>query len=170
MFCPNCGKGDQSPDSYCRSCGQFLTDFSGKAYLLNKLLGGSAPETQVNVNLTISIVTTIISAGLLGFLNGYYDALYARTGQSPPTVIYLVYIFLGLVAVWQFLSCLINIRLKRKLSGARAVGPVVEAGAEAEALSSRPTQKSLPQADLDSTVPPSVVEETTKILDKLPRK
>lgn len=169
MFCPTCGKSDQSPDSYCRNCGQFLADVSGKSYLINRILGGSTPDTQVNVNLIISGATTIISTLLLGFLNGYYDSLYERTGQTAPPIIYLVYIFLALVSVWQLLSFLINVRLKRKLGGRQKGSLAVDSDASADAQLSRSTQKSLPQANFDNVVPASVVEDTTKILDKYPR-
>lgn len=170
MFCPSCGKSEQSPDSYCRNCGEFLTDVSGKSYLLNKILGGTTPDTQVNVNLTINVVTTLVSSLLLGFLNGFYDAQYNRTGEAAPPIIYLVYIFLGLVSLWQILSFLINMRLKRKLGGRKKGGISVDSNVNENALSSRSTQKSLPQADLDNIVPASVIEETTKILDTSPRK
>jgi hypothetical protein len=170
MFCPKCGKSEQSPDSYCRSCGQFLTDFSGKSYLINKILGGNKPETQVNINLIINIVTTFASCLLLGFLNGYYDSLYEKTGQKAPTVIYLVYIFLGLIAAWQTLGFLVNSRLKKKLSARKKGEATFDSSAGEEALASGSTQKSLPQADFDNIVPASVVEDTTKMLDKVPRK
>lgn len=170
MFCPSCGKSEQSPDSYCRNCGQFLTDFSGKAYLINKILGGNTPDTQVNVNLIINVVTTLASSLLLGFLNGYYDSLYEKTGQTAPPVIYLVYIFLGLVTAWQFLSFLINMRLKRKLSGRNKGDVSVDSSASQNALPSGSTQKSLPQADFDDIVPASVTEDTTRILSESPRK
>jgi uncharacterized membrane protein YuzA (DUF378 family) len=170
MFCPSCGKSEQTPESYCRNCGEFLTDFSSKSYLINKLLGGSRPETQVNVNLIINLVTSIISSLLLGFLNGYYDALHARTGEAAPPIIYLVYIFLGLVSVWQFLSFLIGMRLKSKLSGRKKDAPSVNSSASENTLSSGATQKSLPQADFENIVPTSVTEDTTRFLDKLPRK
>lgn len=170
MFCPSCGKSEQTPESYCRNCGEFLTDFSGKSYLLNKILGGSRPETQVNVNLTINLVTSIISALLLGFLNGFYDAQHARTGEAAPPVIYLVYIFLGLVSAWQFLSFLIGLKLKSKLSGKKKDVMPLETSAGETTLSSGSTQKSLPQADFENIVPSSVTEDTTKMLNKVPRK
>lgn len=170
MFCPNCGKSEQAPESYCRSCGEFLTDFSGKSYLINKILGGSTPETHVNVNLIINAVTAFVSSLLLGFLNGYFDAQYERTGQSAPPIIYLVYIFLALVFVWQFLSFIINMRLKKKLGGRKKGGPFVEQDVEENVLASRTTQKSLPQADFENAVPASIVEDTTRILDESPRK
>ncbi|HKS27189.1 MAG TPA: hypothetical protein VJS44_05190 [Pyrinomonadaceae bacterium] len=170
MFCPNCGKSEQQPDSYCRSCGQFLTDFSGKSYLINKILGGNKPETQVNINLAINIVTTLASSLLLGFLNGYYDSLYEKTGQKAPTVIYLVYVFLGLVAAWQTLGFIVNSRLKKKLSARKKGEAPVDSSTNERAALSGSTQKSLPQADFDNVVPASIVEDTTKMLDKAPRK
>jgi hypothetical protein len=170
MFCPNCGKSEQTPDSYCRNCGQFLTDFSGKSYLINKILGGNKPDTQVNINLIINVVTTLASCLLLGFLNGYYDSLYEKTGQRAPTVIYLVYIFLGLIAAWQTLGFLINSRLKKKLSARKTVEGSADSSVYEKALPSGSTQKSLPPSDFDSIVPASVVEDTTKMLDKSPRK
>lgn len=170
MFCPNCGKGEQSPDSYCRSCGEFLIDASSNSYLINKVLGGSTPDTQLNVNLIINIATTLASILLLGFLNGYFDSQKERIGEGPPHVIYLVYIFLGLVSAWQFFSFLINMRLKRKLS-VRKKGRMADATHADESVpSSAPTQKSLPQANFENVVPASVVEDTTKTLDKVPRK
>jgi hypothetical protein len=170
MYCPHCGKSDQSPESYCRSCGEFLTDYSGKSYLINKILGGSTPETHVNVNLIINAVTAFISSLLLGFLNGYFDAQYERTGQSAPPIIYLVYIFLALVFVWQFLSFAINTRLKKKLGGRKKGVASAGQSADEKALSSRSTQKSLPQADFENIVPASVAEDTTRILDESLRK
>ncbi|MEK6280228.1 MAG: hypothetical protein AABN95_07710 [Acidobacteriota bacterium] len=164
MFCPNCGKGEQTPESYCRSCGAFLADFSGKSYLLNKLLGGQTPETQVTVNLIINLVTALISIFLLGFLNGYFDAEYARTQKSAPPIIYLVYIFLGLVAVWQVFSFFIGMRLRRKVMGRRIADASVDAGGVAGTR-----QKSLPEAKLED-VPSSITEEATRMLDRVPRK
>lgn len=147
-----------------------MTDFSSKTFLINKILGGNTPDTQVKINLTINVVTILASSLLLGFLNGYYDSLYEKTGQSAPTVIYLVYIFLGLVMAWQLLSFIINARLKKKLSGRKKGGVSTEAEANEKAVSSGSTQKSLPQADFENIVPASVIEDTTKMLDKVPRK
>lgn len=162
MFCPNCGKAEQSPESYCRNCGQFLADVSGKSYLLNKLLGGQTPETQVTVTMVINLVTALISALLLGFLNGFYHAQYARTQESAPPVLYLVYIFLGLVTVWQVLSFLIGWRLRSKITGRRTAEVKAAPGITGEAR-----QKQLPEEDLEEleSVSTSVTENTTRMLD-----
>jgi hypothetical protein len=170
MFCPSCGKGDQSPETYCRSCGEFLMDYSARSFLLSKLVGGSTPETQVKVNLIISAVTALISALLLGFLNGYYDALYERTRETPPPIIYLVYLFLGLVMAWQLLSFVIGLRLKSKIGGRRKGLPADDPAAGPGALPPGTTRESLPPADVKRAVSTSVTEEATRILDERPRK
>ena len=95
MFCPKCGKADQAPDSYCRSCGNFLVDATNSPLLLNRILGISDPEKQFKFTLTIDLVTAIVSGLLLFFLMGYFDGTYKRTGIPTPSIVYLVYIFLG---------------------------------------------------------------------------
>lgn len=160
MFCPNCGNPDQTAESYCRRCGEFLTDFSGQSYLLNKLLGGQSPETQVTVNLIINLVTGLISALLLGFLNGYYDAQFARTQVSAPPVLYLVYIFLGLVTVWQLFSFVVGMRLRSKIVGRR---PLSSAGTPDNIEGTK--VNALPEGNRSG----SITEETTRMLDRVPR-
>lgn len=174
MFCPSCGKGEQSPNSYCRSCGEFLTDFSAKSYLVNTLLGGASPRAQVRLNFIINTVTGLAAALLLGFLNGHFDALYARTGEAPPRVINYVYVFLGLVLVWQFFGLLVNSRLMKKLAGEKKQKKKAlsdtEPAAEPPAVASPPTQRSLEPGHVDPNGPESVTQHTTKKLEKLPRK
>jgi hypothetical protein len=170
MYCPNCGKGEQASDAYCRNCGEYLVDFSDKFYLINRVLGISTPEKQVGVSLTIDLLTSIASALLLVFLIGYFDGRFAKTGETAPTIIYLVYLFLGLVSVWQFLSFIIGINLKSKLGGKKEAAVPANSDAGEGALSSGTAQKSLPQASSENIVPASVTEDTTRILDKIPRK
>ena len=166
MFCSNCGRADQVAESYCRNCGEFLADVSGKSYLLNKLLGGQKPETQVTVNLVINVVTALISSLLLGFLNGYYDALHARTGESPPSVIYLVYIFLGAVTLWQILSFLIGWRLRSKFKSRTQAEPKKNL---VSALTDPAPPGSLTEPNFEP-IPMSVTEAKTRKLDRLTRK
>lgn len=170
MYCPNCGTGEQKPDAYCRRCGQFLPDLTGNVpYLIKKLLGGSRPGTQITVNLVTSLVTSLVSILLLGFLHGFFDAQEVKTGEQPPAVIYLVYVFLGSVAAWQLLSFLIGLRLKTKFSGNRRSEMTTGATPDQAAMP-QAENRALLQADFDDIVPPRVTEDTTRILDKLPRK
>ena len=169
MFCPRCGKGEQAPDSYCRSCGQFLADYSAKNYLINKMLGGSSPRTQVKVSLAINLLTLIVSGLLLGFLKGHYDAQFEKTGETTPRIIYLVYIFLGLVSVWQLLGLIVNNRLERKLDGRKREKVPPGSKSVEDALPSPTTLRSLKPADTADEVPARIEQGTTKILNKAPR-
>ena len=159
MFCPQCGKGEQAPDSYCRSCGDFLVDPSSNTSLINRILGISDPEKQVKFTLTIDLVTAIVSGLLLFFLMGYFDGAYKKTGAPAPRIVYLVYVFLGFVSAWQFLSFTIATAFRKKLS----------AGKKTATLSNQTARESLPPADDKNVIANSVVEQTTRKLDKLPR-
>lgn len=157
MFCHKCGKGDQETDSYCRSCGEFLTDLTSRPSLLNRVFGITNPEKQLNFTLLIDLVTAIVF-GLLPFsLMGYFDAVEDRTGVPPPRGIYAVYIFLGLVAIWQLFSFTIGTTFKKKLSASR------RAHLEAKSV------EQLPEANSENAVPNTITEETTRRLEKVPR-
>jgi uncharacterized membrane protein YuzA (DUF378 family) len=156
MFCPTCGKGEQESDTYCRNCGEFLTDVSSRPSLLARLLGIYNPEKQLNITLIIDLVTAIVSGTLLFFIKGYFDAVEDRTGVSPSPLVYVLYAFLGLVAVWQLFSFVIGTTYKRKLRASRRGG--LEAKSERQSLGPRNFRD-----------PVSVSEEVTRNLEKLPR-
>jgi hypothetical protein len=158
MFCPKCGKGEQAADSYCRSCGDFLVDPSNNASLVNRILGISNPERQVKFTLTIDLVTAIVSGLLLFFLMGYFDGAYKKTGIPAPPIVYLVYVFLGLVSAWQLLSFTVGTTFRRKLSAGKKSSVLTEQARE-----------SLPPADDKNVVANSITEQTTRNLDKVPR-
>ena len=157
MFCPKCGKGDQTADSYCRSCGEFLIGPAQHTLLMNRILGITNPEKQVKFTLTIDLVTAIVSGFLLFFLMGYFDAVHDKTGATTPPIVYLVYIFLGLVSAWQLLSFTVGTTYRKKLNAAK------------KALDQTDARPSLPEADQRNVVANSITEQTTHNLDKLPR-
>ena len=161
MFCPKCGKGEQTPDSYCRSCGEFLVDAANSASLMTRILGIGNPEKQVKFTLTIDLVTAIVSGLLLFFLMGYFDGAQARTGAPTPPIVYLVYVFLGFVAAWQLLSFTVGTAYRKKLTAAKKT---------ALAQDQSDTQGSLPPADVKNVVANSITEQTTRNLDKVPRR
>ncbi len=157
MYCQKCGKGDQETDSYCRNCGEFLTDLTSRPSLMNRVFGITNPEKQLNFTLIIDLVTAIIF-GLLPFmLMGYFDAVEDQTGVPPPRGIYAVYIFLGLVSVWQLFSFTIGTTFKKKLSASR------RAHLEASSV------EQLPEANNEGAVPNTITEDTTRRLEKVPR-
>lgn len=170
MFCPNCGKADQPSGAYCRSCGEFLANLSDRFYLVSKILGIDTPQKQLNLNLAVDLITLVCSSLLLIFLMGYFDGRYTRTGESAPTIIYLVYVFLGLISAWQLVSIINSVILRSNSSRAKD-GPIKMNTPDRETVSAAgEAQGFLPPATADHIPPTSVAEHTTKLLDKLPRK
>jgi len=157
MFCAKCGKGDQKPDSYCRACGEFLIDPSRRSSLVIRMLGISNPEKQLNLTLAIDLVTAIVSGFLLFSLMGYFDATEDRTGIPTTPLVYVLYVFLGLVCVWQLFSFTVGTTFKKKLSSSR----------RAHLQSSQ--QQVLPPANEQDVVPLTITEDTTRELEKIPR-
>ncbi|HEX8565145.1 MAG TPA: hypothetical protein VF648_05705 [Pyrinomonadaceae bacterium] len=169
MFCPNCGKGENAPDTYCRNCGTFLTDLSGNTSLINRIIGANTPEKRVNVGLSFDALTLVFSSLLLVFLFGYFDGRYTRTGEAAPPIIYFVYAFLGFTAIWQLLSLIVGVSHKNKLRGRNKDN--TSTGDKANEIADSPVAANnlLPPADARNVVPPSVAENTTRHLDKIPR-
>ena len=165
MYCPVCGSSDQEADSYCRNCGQFLTDFSISSFLLNRFIGGSSVRGQVNFNLAISLITIFTSFLLMGFLAGYYDALEARTGETAPPVIDLVYVFLAVIGGWQILSLIINARLRARLKKRPELKEQTDVS---NSISSYKTQELLPEANPRADRP-LVDDQSTELLKVKPR-
>ena len=160
MYCSSCGKPDQTPDTYCRGCGVFLADVSSRMHLINRAIGLNTPQQHVTFNMMIDLVTAIVSGMLMVFLMGYFDGREAKTGEAAPTIIYLLYVFLGLVTAWQFISFLVGLRLKRKFSGHE-----VEAKKPAD-LPGTSSPVPLPEARYGDTVTSSITEQTTRSLEE----
>ena len=157
MFCPKCGKGEQQADSYCRNCGEFMLDSSSRSSLVVRILGISNPEKQLNLTLTVDLITAIFSGFLLFSLMGYFDAVEDRTGVPTTPLVYVLYVFLALVAVWQLFSFTVGTGFKRKLNASK------------RAHLQSTGQQALPPADDENVVPLTITEDTTRKLDNVPR-
>ncbi len=166
MYCPRCGSGNQEPENYCRNCGEFLLDYTGLSFLLGRLLRGSSPTNQVYLNLALSLITILTSFLLIGFLNGYYDARAARTGEEAPRIIYLVYAFLTVISLWQILSIVVGVRLGRKLGQKRSLQVITGSEEASESSGSRETEKLLKHPLQNENLPNPVIEESTRILER----
>lgn len=172
MFCPNCGNADQTENSYCRNCGEFLIDSTKNFNLIYNFFGISAPEKQITVNLIINFIGLMLSVMLLGFLKGYYDA---GANKNPPVitpnVIYFVYAFLILISIWQILGIIFAANLRSKFKNRKANKKWGKNGSVGEnKLISSQTREALPTAKLDDLTTPAIIEETTKnLVEKVDR-
>lgn len=170
MFCPNCGKAEQTPGTYCRHCGAYLADPAGGASLVSRIFGPGKPETHIHINFVVNLVTMVSSLLLVAFLNGYFDAQADRTGEPTPPIAYILYVFLGLIALWQAVSLYSAINLKRKFSARRAGDLPAGADAPENELASPVTRELLSPFEPANAVPASALEDTTRDLDKVERK
>ncbi|MDQ3131151.1 MAG: zinc ribbon domain-containing protein [Acidobacteriota bacterium] len=171
MFCQNCGEASQTSDTYCRNCGEYFVDSSNKFNLIYKILGVDTAERQVGAGIIINFFGAAFSLLLMVFLIGYYDA--GQNKNPPvetPVIIYFVYAFLIFIAVWQSLGFILGIGLKSKFNNKNDELSKPKLTLKENAVEAIQTRKSLPTANFEGLITPSVAENTTKKLIKESRK
>jgi hypothetical protein len=150
MFCPRCGKADQSPDSYCRQCGLFLPN-------LNQLVESETPpEEHLKANTVLSLLTISASFTLAILL---YAILGFRSNTHP-----LIYVTAGLLlgmGGWHIQTLIRTQQLKKQW---KKRAPLAGSQQEARQVRSGSTAKLLDQADFENSIPASVTETTTRHL------
>lgn len=163
MFCPNCGKADQTKNSYCRSCGVFLADSTKKNKMVS--FGGDTPEEQIKTNIYLNLLSAIVSLALA-------IALYATFyGKDAPPLIYLTIGFLAAMSAWQFSTCFIGLKLKKNFSKRREASEAENGTERQTRFESAKTKELLNEADFTNVVPTTVTENTTRHLsEKINRK
>lgn len=149
MFCPKCGKSDQSPETYCRQCGIFLPDLSTPAKR------ESPPEENIKVNSVLSLMTVIVSFTLAILL---YAFLGFRPGTHP--MIYVTAGLLTAMGAWHIQTFIRTRKLKKQW---KRRNPNIENETD-PSVSAVPTGKLLDQPDFENIVPASVTDHTTRHL------
>ena len=148
MFCPKCGNADQSPESYCRQCGEWLPNLedTGKAGFF-RVTTREEKVRKIRTLELISIGLSLTSAMIIfAFLFGNIDRGLLFLALASGLV----------VAVYQAASMYMGHKVLRGLPR----GP-----AEKE----KPAAVELPPAATKQlNTPASVVEKTTELLDKVP--
>jgi len=150
MYCPKCGKADQSPETYCRQCGSFLPDFE------KSVKKPTAPEEHIKANAVLSAMT-IVASLILSTL------LFLTFKNYPDThpVIYVTAGFLIAIAAWQIQTFWRTMLLRKHFKKPKIQQDSAIAPPELEA---KPTNQFLPEADFENIVPSSIVEKTTRKL------
>ncbi len=139
LFCPKCGAGEQSHESYCRSCGEWLPNLEH--------IGGSGlfPATsreervqRIRFLELISIGMSLTSALIVFlFLAGYLDR----------DLLFLVVAFGVVVSIYQ----IANMYLGRKVAKSLPTRPsheAVNAAAAPASITGVPTNRLMTPADL----------------------
>jgi uncharacterized membrane protein (DUF485 family) len=149
MYCSKCGEADQNPNSYCRKCGNYLNT-----------------QKQITFSLTMNIISFVVSLSLILFLMGYANGV-ELAGKSMPNMSGF-YIFLGLNAILQLISLVYSIKSVMKIDQAANKTHVTSEEKQTEFKNLDTEKDLLPPADLQSVIP-SVIEQTTKNLEKVER-
>lgn len=149
MFCPSCGAGGQSAESYCRSCGMYLPDF------VKALEKQVTPRDHFIVNAVLSVMTAIASATLA-------IMLYARFlgHEDTPVLIYVTAGFLTAMFFWQAQVIWRTVLLRNEFPKRDVPKPALSGGNNSD------TVPKLPEADPDLFVARS---KRTKNTTKIPR-
>lgn len=154
MFCPNCGKENQNPNTYCRQCGAFLPDFDK---IKKKEI---SPETHLLANTVLNIMSGVVSITLAILLYAFY---LGKRDTSP--IIYITVGFLTAMFFWQAQVFWRNLQLKKQFPKRKNVDE--DSGNQIE---SAKTKELLNEADFLDAVPASVTEYTTKNLKEKVRR
>ena len=142
MFCPKCGKSEQSPEAFCRGCGTFLPD-------LSKVIDKTIPaEQHLTVNTVLSSMTIVVCFTLSILI---WSILAFRPNTHP-----LIYITAGLLfamGIWHIQTLIRTVSLRKQIKSMKPVRePEIESPRELDA------------GTFEDYVPASVIERTTRDL------
>ena len=153
MFCPKCGADAQNADSYCTRCGEWLPD-------LNSLTRpGLFRKRTREEKIRKMRVLEAISAGLALTAAAMIFAVLSGSGDTQ--LLFLSLLFCVIVAVYQIVNFYLGSTLQKKIEQSRLK------------LETLPHKTAEQMGSGESTTfvnPQSVVENTTKHLDAVPRK
>ena len=153
MFCPKCGAGAQNAESYCTRCGEWLPDLN--SVTRPGLFRRRTREEKIRK----MRILEAISAGL---------ALTAATmifgvirGSADTQLLFLSLFCCLIIAVYQIVNFYLGSTMQKKIEQSR-LNPQALPHKTAEQLASGESPTFV--------TPHSVVENTTKHLDAVPRK
>lgn len=150
MFCPKCGKSEQSAETFCRQCGVYLPDF-------DKIeRRESTPAEHLKANLVLNVMTAVASLALA-------ITLYVRFlgEEDTPFIIYLTAGFLTAMFAWQAQVFWRNLKLKKQIVPSKRINK--KAGFERE-LNSAETRILLNELDLSNVIEADFSAKTTNKL------
>lgn len=155
MYCPKCGKSDQTINSYCRQCGLFLPDF-------DKIRNSqTTPEQHLTANLVLNFMTAIASATLAILL--YYFFL----GKAEtPVIIYVTAGFLTAMFAWQVQIIIRTFFVRKHLKNLK--NPE-RTESELRKSESAPTKKLLEENELINNIPLNISHNTENLKKKVIR-
>ena len=159
MFCPKCGAEDQNADSYCKRCGEWLPDIDSLSKpgfgLFRKRM---RPEDKIRKMRILEAISTGLSLTSAAIIFSFISA--GRNGQ----LLFLAAIFCVVVAAYQVVNFYLGYNLPRRIDGSRQ-----DNATTANVPDDRKTGQLNSAAEFESAHMQSVVDDTTKLLDPVPR-
>ena len=158
IFCARCGASGQKAEAYCRSCGEWLPDPTAVVRLGPGRLRGVSPERKQR-RIHLLQFLSAMAAAAAGILT-----LAVHFGLHPDMLM-VVALLCFVVVAWQVVAFVLGRSIEaRRSQGAAEGGPALPTspGAARPALGAADTS--------DLLRPPSVTENTTALLDQVPRK
>jgi hypothetical protein len=156
MFCPKCGAGAQSADSYCKRCGEWLPDIDDLAS--PKLFRKSTRKQKIRkmrILEAISAALSLISAAII---------ISVLRGGAETQLLILAVFCCFIVVAYQAVNFYLGHKLQQRVEQSRA-----ESTGEIKAGDEGGVQM-LSTGDATPFVGGhSVVEGTTKLLEPIPR-
>ena len=155
MFCPKCGAGDQIAESYCKSCGEWLPDFNVRGW--KGFFRKPSREERIKKIRSLEAVSAGLSLTSAAIIIGFIST--GRNGQ----LLFLAAFCALLVTVYQVVNFYLGYKIQHRIDRSR-VDNVIHVPSSNET-------RELRSADAAQFVdPPSVVENTTDLLEPIPRK
>ena len=153
MFCPKCGADAQNAESYCTRCGEWLPDLN--SFTRPGLFRKRTREEKIRK----MRVLEAISAGLSLTAAAVIFAVIGGTADTQ--LLFLSLLCCLIVAVYQIVNFYLGSTLQKKIEQSRL---------KAETLPHKGVEQLGPGESTTFVNPQSVVENTTKHLDAVPRK
>jgi hypothetical protein len=157
MFCPECGAAEQSMDSYCKRCGEWLPD-TKRLGRRHGRLSARTPEQRNRKMRVLEILSAVFALLTGGLIVG------VLTGNLDRTVLSLAVNLCTLIMAFQAINFAIGKSLQKRIKQGR------DEGERSDKLEQGKSLPQLNEADASLFVqPPSVTESTTALLDPVPR-
>ena len=154
MFCPKCGADGQSAESYCKRCGEWLLDLD--AIRSPGLFRNRTREEKIRKMRVLEAV----SAGLSLTAGAIITAVLVAGGDVR--LLFLAALCCVIVALYQIVNFYLGYKLQRGIDQSRTTtSNKIEAAEDFGRLSAADTTAFVNRA--------SVVENTTELLEPLPR-
>jgi uncharacterized membrane protein YvbJ len=156
MFCPNCGADDQTADAYCKRCGEWLPDIAALAK------PGLFRKASRDEKIRKMRILEAVSAGL-SLTSAAIIISVLATGRNVE-MLFLAAICGVVVAVHQIINFYLGYKTQHKIAESRSdIADNIKVMDE-----KRPLE--INSADMTPFIDvPSVVENTTELLEPVPR-